>query len=135
MACVRAGVCRHRALLFKYVADRIGLPCRLVRGHMNAERDLASGAHVWNVVLIAGKHYLCDVMIYPGELYEEGSEKAQLYVRIERVGARGHVAAGGIGGSSVAPVARIADIRLGAGGPSPAPPAPAPARRTPRAPA
>ncbi|KAJ7552347.1 hypothetical protein O6H91_06G051400 [Diphasiastrum complanatum] len=30
---LRQGLCRHRALLFKVLADSVGLPCRLVRGN------------------------------------------------------------------------------------------------------
>ena len=30
---VQHGVCRHRAVLFKYLCDRFDLPCRLLRGN------------------------------------------------------------------------------------------------------
>jgi len=47
---VRTGMCRHRALFFKYVVDtlppRSAFPCQLVRGYRNGV------PHAWNVVSI-----------------------------------------------------------------------------------
>lgn len=83
------GVCRHRSLLFKYLADRLDIPSRLVRG------DYGS-AHAWNVVKLADKYYVVDVMHDPTQIFEENSSKAQIY---KRKGLNG--AAGGFGGRSV----------------------------------
>jgi hypothetical protein len=84
------GVCRHRALLFKYLADRLGIPSRLIKG------DYAS-PHQWNVVIVEGKYYVVDVMHDPTQLYEEDSKKAQIYTRKGvKKGFRG-----GFGGRSV----------------------------------
>lgn len=65
---ITVGCCRHRALLFKYLADAISLPTRLVRGawtdcEAEAARELTSGVkseshelahsgHAWNVVFL-----------------------------------------------------------------------------------
>jgi hypothetical protein len=68
------GVCRHRAILFKRLADECGIPCRLVRGRTR-------GGHVWNIVKIDGKMYLVDVMQVPGQLYTEESPRAEKYRR------------------------------------------------------
>lgn len=57
-----AGVCRHRSLLFKLMADEAGLPSALVRGNYNTGRP-GQGAHAWNeVALPDGKRVLVDVM-------------------------------------------------------------------------
>lgn len=42
------GVCRHRALLMKYLCDRMGppVPCELIRGYLNFL------PHAWNVIII-----------------------------------------------------------------------------------
>lgn len=42
------GVCRHRALLFKYLCDRMEppVPCELVRGYLDFM------PHAWNIILI-----------------------------------------------------------------------------------
>ncbi|KAI5068580.1 hypothetical protein GOP47_0016925 [Adiantum capillus-veneris] len=40
------GVCRHRAILFKYLCDRASVPCELVRGYLDYV------PHAWNVVLV-----------------------------------------------------------------------------------
>eukprot|EP00966_Prymnesium_polylepis_P184825 4283576-Prymnesium_polylepis.1 len=89
------GVCRHRSLLFKVLCDQLrheaehtSLRCRLVRG--NYEHDARSGGgHAWNVVLLDGKNYLCDVMHDPGTLYEIDSEKAKHYKRLSLGGGLG----------------------------------------------
>jgi hypothetical protein len=58
----QAGVCRHRSLLFKILADEAGLKAALVRG--NYARSGPPGfAHAWNeVVLDDGQRVLVDVM-------------------------------------------------------------------------
>ncbi|KAK7357416.1 hypothetical protein VNO80_16701 [Phaseolus coccineus] len=45
---VQYGVCRHRALLFKYLCDHMdpSVPCELVRGYLDFS------PHAWNIVLI-----------------------------------------------------------------------------------
>ena len=57
-----AGVCRHRSLLFKILADDAGLKAALVRG--NYIKDKRPGiAHAWNEVFFSdGRHVLVDVM-------------------------------------------------------------------------
>ncbi|CAM8905480.1 unnamed protein product [Rhodiola kirilowii] len=45
---LRFGVCRHRALLMKYLCDRMDppVPCELIRGYLDFMR------HAWNVILV-----------------------------------------------------------------------------------
>ncbi|KAK7343622.1 hypothetical protein VNO77_12515 [Canavalia gladiata] len=45
---VQYGVCRHRALLFKYLCDHMvpPVPCELVRGYLDFS------PHAWNIILI-----------------------------------------------------------------------------------
>ena len=84
----RAGVCRHRALLFKVLSDDVGLPCRLVRGDYDSWSS--TGAHAWNVVSVDRALFLADVMHAPGTLYAIDSVKAKHYRRLsdELVGGR-----------------------------------------------
>lgn len=91
---LRHGVCRHRGILFKYLADRCGIPSRLIRGDYVKNGD--RGGHVWNVVKLNGKFFIVDVMHNAYELYEQGSEKATHYIRKAGDGARG-----GMGGRSI----------------------------------
>lgn len=88
----RAGVCRHRALLFKVLSDEAGLPCRLVRGDYDSWR--ATGAHAWNVVFVDGALFLVDVMHAPGTLYAVDSDKAKHYKRLHNERADGRAGAG-----------------------------------------
>lgn len=55
------GVCRHRSLLFKVLADAIGIPTALVRGHYEGPQE--SGPHAWNEVVGSdGQKMIIDVM-------------------------------------------------------------------------
>jgi hypothetical protein len=57
-----AGVCRHRSLLFKLLADEAGLKAALVRGNYLERRPPTFG-HAWNEIFLAdGRRLLVDVM-------------------------------------------------------------------------
>lgn len=63
----QAGVCRHRALLFKLLADEAGLRSALVRG-IFAPQGPPGFAHAWNEIELAdGGRLLVDVMRHGGE--------------------------------------------------------------------
>jgi hypothetical protein len=56
-----AGVCRHRSLLFKIMADEAGLEAALVRGNFGT--DQRGGGHAWNELRLAdGTIVIVDVM-------------------------------------------------------------------------
>ncbi|XP_042452182.1 probable serine/threonine-protein kinase SIS8 [Zingiber officinale] len=59
------GLSRHRALLFKVLADRINLPCKLVKGSCYAGTD--EGA-VNFIKVDYGSEYIVDLMGAPGTL-------------------------------------------------------------------
>ncbi|NXG58387.1 ARMC3 protein, partial [Hemiprocne comata] len=80
---VKKGTFCHRALLFKVIADRIGIPCSLVRGEYN---------RAWNEVKLVGdsprgiaalllppQEYIVDLMFEPGFLMKQGSAQADQY--------------------------------------------------------
>ncbi|KAK2536448.1 Armc3 [Columba guinea] len=83
---VKKGTFYHRALLFKVVADRIGIGCSLVRGEYN---------RAWNEVelvddspqgiaglLLPPQEYIVDLMFEPGFLMKQGSAEADQYKHI-----------------------------------------------------
>ncbi|XP_074430576.1 armadillo repeat-containing protein 3 isoform X2 [Larus michahellis] len=83
---VKKGTFYHRALLFKVIADRIGIRCSLVRGEYN---------RAWNEVelvedspqgiaglLLPPKKYMVDLMFEPGFLIKQGSAEADQYKHI-----------------------------------------------------
>ncbi|NXD81752.1 ARMC3 protein, partial [Halcyon senegalensis] len=83
---VKKGTFYHRALLFKVIADRIGVACSLVRGEYN---------RAWNEVklvddspqgiaglLLPPQAYIVDLMFEPGFLIKQGSAEADQYTRI-----------------------------------------------------
>ncbi|RNE98426.1 putative Protein kinase domain [Trypanosoma conorhini] len=66
---VRNGVCRHRALLFKYLCDVVQLPCYLVRGEHQGPDDALAERHSWNIVPLEGsRHVLVDATLSPHKL-------------------------------------------------------------------
>ncbi|XP_010212167.1 PREDICTED: armadillo repeat-containing protein 3 [Tinamus guttatus] len=80
---VKKGTFYHRALLFKVIADRIGIGCSLVRGEYN---------RAWNEVklvddspqgitglLLPPQEYIVDLMFEPGNLMKQGSAEADRY--------------------------------------------------------
>ncbi|XP_071591153.1 armadillo repeat-containing protein 3 isoform X2 [Heliangelus exortis] len=80
---VKKGTFCHRALLFKVIADRIGILCSLVRGEYN---------RAWNEVklvddspqgipqlLLPPQEYIVDLMFEPGFLMKQGSVQADQY--------------------------------------------------------
>ncbi|XP_026699321.1 armadillo repeat-containing protein 3 [Athene cunicularia] len=83
---VKKGTFYHRALLFKVIADRIGIGCSLVRGKYN---------RAWNEVklvdaspqgiaglLLPPQEYIVDLMFEPGYLIKQGSAEADQYKHI-----------------------------------------------------
>ncbi|NXI46968.1 ARMC3 protein, partial [Galbula dea] len=80
---VQKGTFYHRALLFKVIADRIGIASSLVRGEYN---------RAWNEVklvedspqgidglLLPPRDYIVDLMFEPGFLIKQGSAEADQY--------------------------------------------------------
>ncbi|CAH9094942.1 unnamed protein product [Cuscuta europaea] len=57
------GLSRHRALLFKVLADHVGIPCRLVKGYTGVEDDAINIIKLPN-----GSEFLVDLMGAPGTL-------------------------------------------------------------------
>jgi Ethylene-responsive protein kinase Le-CTR1 len=75
-----AGVCRHRALLIKTLADQLEMPCALVAGPVNRPMPLYCNgqflgfmemisiagqpvaAHAWNIMHLNGRYWVVDAM-------------------------------------------------------------------------
>eukprot|EP01114_Cavostelium_apophysatum_P017628 TRINITY_DN5290_c0_g1_i1.p1 TRINITY_DN5290_c0_g1~~TRINITY_DN5290_c0_g1_i1.p1 ORF type:complete len:952 (+),score=258.97 TRINITY_DN5290_c0_g1_i1:288-3143(+) len=82
---ITTGVCRHRAVLYKYFCDRLNIPCSLNRGtYQLSLDDCASpsiGAHAWNIIKLGTSYFCVDIMHEPTELYSMTSEKAKHYTQ------------------------------------------------------
>ncbi|KAL1834579.1 hypothetical protein ACET3Z_004230 [Daucus carota] len=65
IGCLEVGLSRHRALLFKVLADRINLPCMLIKGSYYTGTD--DGA-VNLIKIDDGSEYIIDLMGAPGTL-------------------------------------------------------------------
>ncbi|PIA56208.1 hypothetical protein AQUCO_00700514v1 [Aquilegia coerulea] len=63
------GVCRHRAILFKKLADYIGLPCRIARGCKYCEADHRSSCLVTiGDDRLSSREYIVDLVGEPGNV-------------------------------------------------------------------
>ena len=72
-------VCRHRSLLFKVLADEVGLNVELNRGYLNC-RD--GGRHAWNTVRFRnGDVYVFDLA---QGYYQPARETGDLYLTLNR---------------------------------------------------
>jgi hypothetical protein len=64
----QAGVCRHRALLFKILADEAGLKAALRRGNLQLRRSPKGYPHAWNEVYLEdGGRLLVDTSYRAGK--------------------------------------------------------------------
>uniref|UniRef100_A0A8C8BQ63 Armadillo repeat containing 3 n=1 Tax=Otus sunia TaxID=257818 RepID=A0A8C8BQ63_9STRI len=83
---VKKGTFYHRALLFKVIADRIGIGCSLVRGNYNRawnEVKLADASPQGIAgLLLPPQEYIVDLMFEPGFLIKQGSAEADQYKHI-----------------------------------------------------
>lgn len=70
MGSLSVGLCRHRALLFKLLADTIDLPCRVAKGCKYCKTDAAASCLVRVGV---DREYVVDLMGKPGFLCEPDS--------------------------------------------------------------
>jgi hypothetical protein len=61
---LEVGSLRHRALLFKVLADAVKLPCKLIRGSAMCGSDSAANA----LVLLEGREHVVDLVFDPGRL-------------------------------------------------------------------
>ncbi|PIM99733.1 Tyrosine kinase [Handroanthus impetiginosus] len=69
------GLARHRALLFKVLADSLGIPCRLVKGQQFTGSDDVA----MNFVKIDGpREYIVDLMADPGTLIPSDAAGAHI---------------------------------------------------------
>ncbi|KAK9743479.1 hypothetical protein RND81_03G242000 [Saponaria officinalis] len=69
-----AGLCRHRALLFKKLADSVGLPCRIAQGCKYCAADHCSSC----LVIIeddnkSPREYVVDLVCEPGNVHNPDS--------------------------------------------------------------
>ncbi|RAL37980.1 hypothetical protein DM860_000674 [Cuscuta australis] len=74
LGCLNVGLSRHRALLFKVLADRINLPCKLVKGSYYTGTD--DGA-VNLIKFENGSEYIIDLMGAPGTLIPAEAPNSQ----------------------------------------------------------
>jgi hypothetical protein len=73
---VSHGTSRHRSLLFKFLADHLGIPSILVKHNLMS--------HYYNRIALHGRLYLVDVL-HSNSIFEEGTEPALRYLNTNAV--------------------------------------------------
>eukprot|EP00164_Ancoracysta_twista_P000631 GFYU01000839.1.p1 GENE.GFYU01000839.1~~GFYU01000839.1.p1 ORF type:complete len:864 (+),score=304.89 GFYU01000839.1:232-2823(+) len=76
---LKRGVSQHRAFLFKVLADKEGIPCKLIRS--KCKRGALS-LHTWNCVPLGTDDHVVDLMHEPGSVYSIESEEGRKYMRV-----------------------------------------------------
>ncbi|KAG6934277.1 armadillo repeat containing 3 [Chelydra serpentina] len=83
---IKKGTFYHRALLFKVIADRIGIGCSLVHGEYsrawNEVKLVDDSPQGITGLLLPPQVYIVDLMYQPGCLMKQGSAEADHYQRI-----------------------------------------------------
>eukprot|EP00929_Paragymnodinium_shiwhaense_P034267 TRINITY_DN1866_c1_g1_i3.p1 TRINITY_DN1866_c1_g1~~TRINITY_DN1866_c1_g1_i3.p1 ORF type:complete len:621 (+),score=133.89 TRINITY_DN1866_c1_g1_i3:142-2004(+) len=87
------GVCRHRAMLFKFACDKFDVAeCAMLNGvHMpegwadvtRFRAKVFPVDHMWNAVRVGDKRYLVDCMHAPGTLMDAEESKVKMYHRFD----------------------------------------------------
>ncbi|GIL51430.1 hypothetical protein Vafri_7415 [Volvox africanus] len=72
-----AGGLRHRALLFKVLADAVKLPCKLIRGQAFCGSDSAANV----VVQAEGREHIVDLVSDPGRLISQDQFVSMVQIR------------------------------------------------------
>ncbi|XP_047955104.1 serine/threonine-protein kinase CTR1-like isoform X3 [Salvia hispanica] len=69
------GLCRHRAILFKKLADYVGLPCRIARGCKYCDSDYQSSCliKIEDERKILSREYVVDLVGQPGHIHDPDS--------------------------------------------------------------
>ena len=80
LGALRKGRARQRSLLFKVLADAVGLPCTYQMGKCLRG---AHKQHAWNTIVAEGQVLVVDVLHEPGQLYPEDGGEARQYKRID----------------------------------------------------
>lgn len=76
---LQIGACRHRAILYKYLADYCGVECRLIRGSVQWSNG-GGGAHAW-IIVNKRKPKLIDLTASTVELLDPQSPAGHNYRR------------------------------------------------------
>ncbi|CAH2282270.1 armadillo repeat-containing 3 isoform X1 [Pelobates cultripes] len=79
---IKKGTFYHRALLFKVIADRIGIGCCLIRGDYGRawnEVRLLDAPHQEGTRMSSPTTYIVDLMFNPGSLLKDNSAEADRY--------------------------------------------------------
>ena len=70
---VKSGLYRERALLFKIICDRIGVPATLEQGEYGRS---------WNCIDLDGVSSVVDLVEKPGEIYPKEENEAASYISV-----------------------------------------------------
>merc|ERR1712147_221719 len=73
LGCIKKGLYRERALLFKLICDQIYIPVSLEQGEYG---------RAWNSIFMEGKENVVDLISCPGEMYRADQPLANEYKTI-----------------------------------------------------
>jgi hypothetical protein len=72
---------RHKSLLFKYLCDKVDLPCAVFR-YVNINQNKIIDKHVWNLISIDKIIYVVDFKNFHGKIVKPSNKDTENYYKI-----------------------------------------------------
>ena len=76
------GIDRHKSLLFKYLCDKLNLPCCIFR-YVSKINNKIFDKHVWNLIKIDNCIYVVDFKNFPNRIVKPTNIETEKYYRIK----------------------------------------------------
>ena len=76
------GIDRHKSLLFKYLCDKLNLPCCIFR-YVSKFNNKIFDKHVWNLIKIDNCIYVVDFKNFPNRIVKPTNIETEKYYRIK----------------------------------------------------
>ena len=80
---INNGLDRHKSLLFKYLCDKVNIPCCVLRNY-KINQDKIFDNHSWNLILIDKCIFVVDFKFFPNKIIKPEDEKTMNYYDINK---------------------------------------------------
>ena len=81
---IDCGLDRHKSLLFKYLCDKLNLPCCLLRNNRMGINNNIYDDHVWNLIQLDGIVYIVDFRYFPNRIVHPNNSETSKYYNIKK---------------------------------------------------
>ena len=81
---IDCGLDRHKSLLFKFICDKLNLPCSLLRNNRADVKGNIYDDHVWNLIQINGITYVVDFRYYANRIIYPNNTETYKYYNLKK---------------------------------------------------